>query len=382
VDSQDKKVPLSKLLKEVETIASLGYREIASQLTRDRAPIGFFCLYVPEELIYAAGGHPFRLMGAPIKISHAQVYLPPYCCYLTKSSLESLLQGDLDFLKGIIFSNSCDSMQGLSDIWALQKRFSLHFNLMIPTNLISEQAPIYLRAELERFRDYLGSHLGKVTTQNLMTSIQLFNGIRETLKGIYVHRRNKADLLPGGLFAQLIRAGFLMDRFRYLELLKELLKDLEEVSEGSRDLVPVYITGNMVHSPSWFSLIEEAGGQVVWDNLCSGARSFGLMVREEGDPIEGLTERYFNSFFCPTKYMGVQAHIETLVKDVHESGAKGAIFLLYKYCEAHFFDYPDLKLALESKGIPTLLLEVEDPSFSIGQLKVRIQAFVEMLSPF
>jgi benzoyl-CoA reductase/2-hydroxyglutaryl-CoA dehydratase subunit BcrC/BadD/HgdB len=80
--------------------------------------------------------------------------------------------------------------------------------------------------------------------------------------------------------------------------------------------------------------------------------------------------------------MGAQAHLETLVKEVQESGARGIIFLLYKYCESHFFDYPDLKQSLESKGFPTLLLEVEDPSYSIGQLKIRIQAFVEMLSPF
>ena len=86
-------------------------------------------------------------------------------------------------------------------------------------------------------------------------------------------------------------------------------------------------------------------------------------------------------FLCPTKYKGVHAHAETLLKEVQKSGAKGVIFLLYKYCETHFFDYPDLKQALESKGIPTLLLEVEDPSYSIGQLKIRVQAFVEMLSP-
>jgi benzoyl-CoA reductase/2-hydroxyglutaryl-CoA dehydratase subunit BcrC/BadD/HgdB len=66
--------------------------------------------------------------------------------------------------------------------------------------------------------------------------------------------------------------------------------------------------------------------------------------------------------------------------DVQKSGARGVIFLLYKYCEAHYFDYPDLKVALESKGIPSLLLDVEDPSYSLGQLKIRIQAFVEMLS--
>jgi benzoyl-CoA reductase/2-hydroxyglutaryl-CoA dehydratase subunit BcrC/BadD/HgdB len=73
--------------------------------------------------------------------------------------------------------------------------------------------------------------------------------------------------------------------------------------------------------------------------------------------------------------------VETLLKEVQKSGAKGVIFLLYKYCETYFFDYPDLKQALESKGIPTLLLEVEDPSYSIGQVKIRVQAFLEMLSP-
>jgi benzoyl-CoA reductase/2-hydroxyglutaryl-CoA dehydratase subunit BcrC/BadD/HgdB len=128
-------------------------------------------------------------------------------------------------------------------------------------------------------------------------------------------------------------------------------------------------------------LIEEAGAIVVQDDLCSGARFLRLMVSEDIDPLEGLTNRYFTSFLCPTKHQGVYAHIETLLKEVEKSGARGVIFLLYKYCETHYFDYPDLKAALESKGIPTLLLEVEDPSSSIGQLKVRIQAFIEMLGP-
>jgi benzoyl-CoA reductase subunit C len=105
------------------------------------------------------------------------------------------------------------------------------------------------------------------------------------------------------------------------------------------------------------------------------------MVPEDTDPIDGLTSRYFTSFLCPTQHKGAHAHIETLSREVEKSGAKGVIFLLYKYCESHFFDYPDLKQALELKGIPTLLLEVEDPSYSIGQLKIRVQAFMEMLSP-
>jgi bcr-type benzoyl-CoA reductase subunit C len=378
----NKESSLVKVLKEFEMISSKGYREIASTLPKDRVPIGFFCPYVPEELIHAVGALPFRLMGTPVQMSHVQAYLPPNCCHLVKSSLESLLQGELDFLKGIIFSHTCDAMQGLADIWALQKRIPLQFNLMMPSRLDSELSLTFLKAEIERFRNFLESNVGKITPQSLKASIQLFNRVREKLQEIYTRRPKWHKQISGMDFARVIRAGYLMDRERYLELLNDLLNALPEKTEESQNLVPVFLAGNMTHSDFYFSLIEEAGAIVVQDDLCSGMRFLRLMVPEDTDPIEGLTHRYLTSFLCPTKHKGAYAHAETLLKEVQKSGAKGVIFLLYKYCEPHFFDYPDLKQTIESKGIPTLLLEVEDPSYSVGQLKIRIQAFVEMLSPF
>jgi len=376
----NREASLLRVLKEIETVASFTYREIVSRLPPNAIPIGFFCPYIPEELLHAAGTLPIRLMGTPIRISHAQAHLPPYCCHLVKSSLESLLQGELNFLKGIVFSHSCDSMQGLSDIWTNQKGPFLHFKLMAPSRLDSELARIYLKAEIERFKGFLETHFGKIAPQKLKASIELFNLTRRALGEIY--SRRLPNQLSGKDFAQIIRAGYLMERSHYLELLNELLKALPEKIEDRKDLVPIYLTGNMTHSTSYFAIIEEAGAVVVRDDLCSGSRTLRLMVPEHLDPLEALARRYFGSFFCPTKYMGAQAHMETLLKEVQESGAKGVIFLLYKYCEAHYFDYPDLKSALESKGIPTLLLEVEDPSQSREQAKIRIQAFVEMLSPF
>ena len=378
----DEESSLIKVLKEFEIIASGGYPEIASHLPKDRAPIGFFCPFVPEELIHAAGALPFRLMGTPIKMSHVQAHLPPNCCHLVKSSLESLLQGELPFLKGIVFSHTCDVMQGLADIWALQGCIPLQFNLMMPSRLDSELPRTFLKAEIDRFKKFLESNVGGITPQSLKASIHLFNEIRRKLQEIYNHRPKWPTQISGSDFARMIRAGYLMDRQRYLQLLDDLLKALPEKTGEGGNLVPVFLAGNMTHSDSYFSLIEEAGAIIVQDDLCSGMRFLRLMVPEDVDPIEGLTDRYLTSFLCPTKYKGVHAHAETLLKEVQKSGAKGVIFLLYKYCETHFFDYPDLKQALESKGIPTLLLEVEDPSYSIEQLKIRVQAFVEMLSPF
>ena len=281
---------------------------MASRLPKDRVPIGFFCPYVPEELIHAAGALPIRLMGTPIKMSHVQAHLPPNCCHLVKSSLESLLQGELDFLKGIVFSHTCDSMQGLSDIWALQRRTPLHFNLMVPSHLDSEFSHTYLKSELERFKSFLESRVGKITPQSLKASIQLFNRIREKVQEIYARRQKWHAQISGSDFARIIRAGYLMDRARYLELLGELLNALPEKGEDGVDRVPVYLAGNMTHSDSYFSLIEEAGAMVVQDDLCSGTRFLRLMVPEGTDPMEGLTHRYVTSFLCPTKYKGVHAH--------------------------------------------------------------------------
>ena len=378
----DKEAPLIKAQKEIETVASLEYREMASHFPKDQKTIGFFCPYVPEELLHAAGFFPLRLMGTSIGMSHVQAHLPSNCCHLAKSSLESLLQGELDFLQGVIFSHTCDSMQGLSDIWAHQRRLPIHFDLMLPTHLDSEISRGYLKAEMERFKEFLESHSGEITPERIKASIQLFNRIRKKLGEIYLRRGGALNPWSGRFFAQVIRAGYLLDRERYLELLNDLLGGLPERTEESENLIPVYLAGNMAHSELYFSLIEEAGAFVVQDDLCSGARTLRFMVPEDVDPIEALAQRYFTSFFCPTKHKGVRAHEETLVREVEKSGAKGVIFLLYKYCEAHSFDYPDLKAALESKGIRCLLLDVEDPSQSLGQLKIRIQAFLEMLHPF
>jgi benzoyl-CoA reductase/2-hydroxyglutaryl-CoA dehydratase subunit BcrC/BadD/HgdB len=376
-----KQTSLHKIRKEIEDITSRSYRDIVSLLPKDRMPIGFFCPLVPEELIHAAGALPFRLMGTSGPITHAQAHLPPYCCHLVKASLESLLQGELNFLKGMVFCQTCDSMQGLSDIWARQGIVPSHFNLMIPTQLDSAYARPYLRAEMERFKDFLESNAGKISARKLKDSIRLFNRIRKRLGEIYTLRRTAMDQIPGDYFARIIRAGYWMDRVRYLELLEGLVDGLRGQTAAGDSLVPIYLTGNMVHADTYFSLIEEAGAIVVQDDLCSGARTFRLMVAEDRDPLEALTKRYFQSYFCPTKYLGPQAHRDSLLKEVEDSEAQGVIFLLYKYCEACLFDYPDLKAALDAKGIPSLLLEVEDPFQSKEQLKIRIQAFVEMLSP-
>lgn len=373
---------LKKIIKEFERVNSQGYREILSSLPKDRNPVGFFCPYVPVELIHAAGGLPFRLIGPSTPMSRVQAHLPTHCCYLVRSSLEHLLRGELDKIRSIIFTHTCDSMQGFSEIWSLQKKPPYPYHFMMPARLEGEESKIYLRSEMERMKNFLDSEVGKVNLSSLKSSITLFNRIRKKTEELYIQ---KGSLPPPSerTFAEILRASCLMDPELFLELIENLLSSFSE-REGKKreEQVPIFVTGNMIHSPDYFSLIEEAGAKVVWDNLCSGARWFKLRTREEGDPFDALTERYYHSYLCPTKHRGIEDPITHILNEVEIHGAKGVIFLLYKYCENHFFDYPDLKESLESKGVPSLLLEVDDPSASSGQIKTRIQAFLEMLQAF
>jgi benzoyl-CoA reductase/2-hydroxyglutaryl-CoA dehydratase subunit BcrC/BadD/HgdB len=361
-------------------VTSRGYASLTDILPAERPAVGYFCPYVPEELIWAAGGHPFRLIDSPVKISLAQAHLPAYCCHPVKSYLQQLLQGDLDFLRGVVFSHSCDAYKGLAEIWSRQDRPAFQLNLMIPTRLESDRSRNFLRTELTRFAQALGSRLQPVREERLREALALFGRIRDSQLRLYRLRGEHPRVLTGDLFARAIQSGFWLDRERYLRLLTELTESLEQALPQRDDRVPVYLTGNMIHDPYWFSAIEDSGARIVWDDLCSGARTFRLKTPDRTDPLEALTERYFSRFFCPTKYYGPQARQEVLLREVQDSGARGVIFLLYKYCEPHFFDYPDLQQFLEERGVSTLLLEIEDPAQSREQMKIRIQAFVEMLS--
>jgi benzoyl-CoA reductase/2-hydroxyglutaryl-CoA dehydratase subunit BcrC/BadD/HgdB len=373
------KPPLSDLISEVETLTSGSWPEIASSLATHRPPIGFFCPYVPEELLWAAGALPLRLMEMPVKISHTQAHLQAYCCHPVKSTLEHYLRGNLDFLQGMVFSQSCDSIKGLAEIWADQGRLPFQFNLMVPSRLDSPLSREFLHAELLGLKTALEERMGTISEEKIWEAIRLFNGIREQLRTIYDRISREPDWLSGEMLGRIVRAGYLMDRERYLDFLRRFSGSEKVLTSGTSSGVPLYLSGNLVHSIDWMALIEEAGARVVYDDLCGGGRIFRWMVREEGDPLTALVDRYFSAYFCPTKYQGPLAHEEVLLKEIQASGARGVVFIFYKYCEPFYFDYPDLKKSMEAKGYPTLLLEIEDPSQAREQSKIRLQAFLEML---
>lgn len=356
----------------VERIKAEGQKKI----------VGTFCSYTPEEIIVAAGGHPLRLFGTGEKIRLAEAHLQSYCCSLVRGALEDALGGRLAFLDGVVFPHTCDSIQRLSDIWRLNIGRGFHLDLVLPVKLDTPSARDYLVDVLNRFRAEVGETLGAaITDDDLRAAIALYNRIRGALTKIHRLAGDRPGILKGSDLHTITRAAMVMDRNLFAPLLEEIVAELAEAPREGKDpeRKRVILSGGVCNHPDLCTIIEEAGGRVVGDDLCTGSRSFEGLIGEKAEPVAAIADRILERVACPAKHTGLTDRADHLVRLVREKEAQGVVFFLLKFCDPHAFDVPYLKAALDEAGIASMVIEVEDRLPADGQLRTRFEAFIEMI---
>ncbi|MEE9912288.1 MAG: 2-hydroxyacyl-CoA dehydratase family protein [Deltaproteobacteria bacterium] len=344
--------------------------------------IGYTCSYTPEEVIMAAGAHPLRLFGTKQNISLADSHLQSYCCSIVRGILEEGLSGRVDYLTGMVFPHTCDSMQRLSDIWRMNIPFGFHLDIILPVKLDTASAKDYMIDVLKKFRDDLGQKLNvEISDEALQKAITTTNTIRQSIRSIYDIRNLYPRLLPGEDLYNIVRASMIMDRDRLAVMLAETVADLKERASGAKpaDMKRIMLAGGMCNQHDVYAMIEDAGGGIVWDDFCTGARYFTGLIDAGLDPLSGIGERLLNRVVCPAKHADLDGRARHIISLVKEKNARGVIFLLFKFCDPHAFDYPYLKERLDCAGIPLMIAEVDDSLPAGGQLKTRFEAFLEML---
>lgn len=356
----------------------------ASKLQHEKKIVGTVCSYVPEEIILAAGATPFRLFGTAAKTRLADAHLQSYGCSLARGILEDALAGKLDFLEGVVFTHTCDTMQRLSDIWRINVRSVFHLDVILPVKLDTESARAYYRDVLQTFRVELGEKLGvAISDDDIRRAIALSNRIRRAFARIYDVTASNLGILQGEELWMLDRAGMMMERNRFADLMEETANKLSADATnhpGASASKRIFLEGGVCNYPDIFSIIEESGGVAVGDDLCTGFRYFsGLVDETNADPIGAIADRYIRRISCPAKHQGTTVRGERLVEMARERQAQGVVFFLLKFCDPHAFDYPYLRDTLEKAGIPSLMVEVDDPLQGEGQLRTRLEAFMEML---
>jgi benzoyl-CoA reductase subunit C len=343
--------------------------------------IGYFCSYAPEEIIHASGALPYRIFGSGENISLADSYLQSYSCSLVRGGLEDALNGSLSFLDGAAFPHTCDSIQRLSDVWRMNAGFKLHFDIVLPVKLNTESAREYMVDVIEKFRRDYSKALGiTITDDDLKKSIALYNKIRSSMMELYDLRNNRPNSITGSDMYAVIKSAMVMDRNDFLDNLTLLLSELKSSDKKeNKPLKRIILAGGICNHPDFYTFLEDAGGVVVWDELCTGTRLFEGTIDTGKAPVTAISERYLERIVCPAKHSSLTDRGENLTRIVKEKKAQGVIFIYLKFCDPQSFDYPYMKDYLEKAGVPYMLLEVEERLPSEGQLRTRFETFVEML---
>jgi len=342
--------------------------------------VGTFCSYAPEELILASGALGYRIFGTDLNISRADAHMQAYSCSLVRGALEEVLAGQLDFLDGVVFPHTCDSIQRLSDIWRMNVETGFHMDLVGPVKLNTASAREYMTAVLSKFRHELEAHLDRpIDDADIVSAVETGNRIRTVMQRVYAVRTEKPGILNGTDVHALVKAGMVMDRYEFLELALKLADQLEQAVSAGFTGKRVVLSGGLCNMPDVYGAIEDSGGAVVADDLCTGSRFFEGIIENQADVLEAVANRYVDRNVCPAKHAGIKNRGENLVRTVKESGADGVIFIYLKFCDPHGFDYPYLKQMLADEKIPCLLYEMEEKDAAGGQFQTRCEAFLEMI---
>ncbi len=344
--------------------------------------IGTVCTYAPEEIIHAAGALPVRLFSSEAAIHRADLHLQAYCCSLVRGILEEALADRLDFLDGMVFPHTCDSIQRLSDVWRINLTKTFHADVVLPVKLTTASARQYMIDVLDRFRSDLAGYLGKeITVEDLSSSVKLYNENRSLMEKLYRLRSKHPEVMGGRDYHTIVRAAMIVEREVFRESLEAIVDGLEKKvgSAGPSQAKRLVICGGVCTSPDIYDAIEEAGGVVVGDDLCTGRRYFDVLVDETHPPLEAMADRLIKRAVCPAKHTGITSRADNIIRTVRDSRADGVVFLLLKFCDPHAFDYPYMRDMLEREKIPSLLLEIEDQSQAGGQVQTRLETFVQIL---
>lgn len=349
--------------------------------------MAFLCSYAPEEILVAANILGYRLFGTKEPILRADAHLQSYSCTLVRGVLEEALAQRLDFIDGIVFPHTCDSIQRLSDIWRINLKEGCHMDLVLPVDLTTQASLDYMTTIMEGFAHDLEQRFNiEITRKDLERAVSTCNAIRKSVMEIYALRARVPESIAGGDLHAMVKAGMVMDREEYLTLVRGLADELtHRFNVQGQAQVPglrgkrIVLSGGLCNMPDLFTVIENAGGAVVMDDLCTGTRFFEGSIESEENIFRAIARRYHGRIVCPSKHTGIRTRGEALVKMVKQSQAHGVMFFCLKFCDPFGFDYPYIKELLDKEGVPSMLLELEDALVVDGQLQTRCEAFMEML---
>lgn len=355
------------------------HRTVQEHRRPGQGVVAWLCSYFPEEIAYAAGLYPVRLMGGSGETTTADAHLYTNMCSLVRSCLEEGFKGAYDYLDGFVTLNSCDHVRRLYDVWGPSQK--TRFNYIIPLpHTISEASLAYFHQEVVRFKEALETAFGvSITPEALQEAVRVYNRTRTLLHRLNDLRKAEAPPITGAEFLEAVVAATILPRDAYNQMLEEFLLQVESRPGIPTDeRVRLLLVGSELDDPAYVQMIEDMGGLVVADDLCTGSKYFWNLADTEGDPLRAIARRYLTRPECPR--MRPARNRLRHMGDLMQSHKVDAVVLeVIKFCNLHGEDSTIVRNYLRRLGVPLLQLSREYNVGAVGQMRTRVEAFFERI---
>jgi benzoyl-CoA reductase/2-hydroxyglutaryl-CoA dehydratase subunit BcrC/BadD/HgdB len=257
--------------------------------------------------------------------------------------------------------------------------------LGIPHEYQTDAGITYYIEALGRMKEKIESVTGtEITSNRLMESIQLYNEMRGLLKKIALLRKSSPPLIKTLDFIKLNHASYLLDPVVMVEHLRRICHEVEQKRYEAAEEKPrlLLLAPNIALGDyKIFDMVEEAGGAIVAEEVCEGTRAYGENVDTDGDgPLESLAFKYLRKR-CPGCFMRqvMKTRLEYIIKLAQDYKVAGAIWYQLKFCETFDMEFRYVARNLNEHNLPVLKLDSEYDASERGQMKTRIEAFIESI---
>ena len=356
--------------------------QILEHKNRGGKVIGWLCTYVPEEIILAAGALPIRIIGysheANLDDANAHFYINN--CTFSRSCLQLGLEGQYDFLDGVVGGSTCDGARRLFDIWRQYIGTPFHHVLTVPRKYTENAHQLYYH-EVLLFKKHFEEHFGvAITDEALLKSTTILNESRGLLHSLYELRKRDKPPISGAETIEVLNSAYRMPKETFNLWLGEFIEELKASDKAFTGRARVMVVGSVLTNPAFIKSIEDQGALVVTDELCTSTRYWGdKVILDDGRPIlEAISRRYLNNFPCARMYPSDE-RFNRIIDFARDFKVDGVISEIVRYCVPYAHDLPLLTDRLSEVGIPTLALDVEYGTAGSGQIATRVQAFLEMM---
>ena len=351
--------------------------------------IGYFPgNYVPEELIYASGAVPLCLIngGDSKPAEMALSVVPQVICPFARAQVGERLLGKNPYYSMIdmlVAPITCQHLKKVAEVWEYNGDLEI-FKLGIPHQHNNDFELEYFNDRLRALKDRLQTFTGnEITDEKINEAIVLYNRMRELLENISLLRCTSPSLLSGLDFVKLNHASFYADpafMVDYLDSVYRELKDKQQVTET--ETPRILLIGPSIGCGDYevLQLVKAAGGDIVIEEICEGVRYYWNKIENKGDLFQSLANGYLvDRIPCAFMRYSTRKRLDFALKLIKDFAVSGIIWYELLCCETYDAEAYFFSQEMGKRNIPMLILESDYSTSNTGQLKTRIEAFIEIL---